>query len=145
MSSTDTTTTGGTPRKGGATGFPGDENYDPGIADIDAELDAALDHPEAEGWRPKVGDKLTGTLVDIDTSDAGGYGAYPLLTIARPSGEEVAVHCFHTTLKNRVERMIESGKLREGARVGIAYLGEVEGKPGTQPFHLYKLVVRPAG
>lgn len=144
MSTTDAPTTGGQSRKGSPTGFPGDDNYDAGPDDLDAELSEALDRPEAEGWRPSVGEKLTGILVDIDTSDAGGYGAYPLLTIRKPSGQEVAVHCFHTTLKNRVESMLASGKLTEGSRVGIVYLGEVGGKPGTQPFHLYKLVVRPA-
>ena len=88
-----------------------------------------LEQGTAPAWRPDQGDDdlLVGTVVDIDrgTSD---YEPYPLLTIIKEDGTEVAVHAFHTVLKNELIRQ----QPQLGERIGIKYLGEQQTKPGSR-------------
>ena len=96
-----------------------------------------------EGWRPQPGDKVIGTIVEIDTRTSDyGQGDYPVLTIALDSGEEVAVHAFHTVLKNELARL----KPVEGERIGIVYHGKKAGKGGGNGYESYRVKVdRSAG
>lgn len=118
-------------------GFPGDAEYDPELAKL-------LSQPEPEGWKPAVGDTIMGTVVDIETAgQESTFGSYPLVTVEEADGTLVAVHCFHTMLKSRIERAKSSGKLREGSRIGITYYGPVEGG-GYGHFEKYRVVVLPS-
>lgn len=109
---------------------------------LDPELAKLLAQPPAKGWQPNVGDMLTGTVLEIDTGDAGGFQSYPLLTIQKDNGEVVAVHCFHSVLKNRVEHLIASGKLLEGSKVGIVYQGKAEGAGNYDGYEQYRFIVK---
>jgi len=75
----------------------------------------------AVAWRPKAGEKLIGTIIDVDVR-TGEYGAYPIVTIASDEGAEVAVHCFHAVLKSEFSKRPP----RAGERVGLKYLGLTE-------------------
>jgi len=101
--------------------------------DMDAILDATF-----EGWQPKPGDKLTGTILTRSTSDAGGYGSYPLLEILTDDGQGIALHCFHTVLKTAVERWDP----KPGEYVGVKYLGKLEGRGSFEGYEDYRMVVR---
>lgn len=114
----------------------GFENVTDGVSQDD-ELAKLLDQPVAKGWVPQPGDKVTGTVIDVDTATSE-YGEYPLIEVQRPDGSTVAVHAFHTVLKKR----IESKRPKIGDRIGIVYFGKDEGgKFGG--FENYKVVVMP--
>ncbi len=55
------------------------------------------------------------------------YGTYPLLRIKTDQGEFIAVHAFHTVLKNAIARE----GVKAGDRIGIEFLGEVKGANGS--------------
>jgi len=92
-------------------------------------LEDRLEADLAPAWRPDKDDSavLVGEIVDIDegTSD---YDPYPLLTIRQDDGTELAVHAFHTVLKNELIRQ----RPKIGERIGIKYLGEQPTKPGSK-------------
>ena len=75
----------------------------------------------AEAWRPEAGDKIVGTVVDVDSRD-GEFGLYPIVTVQTDTGDERAVHAFHTVLK----REFAKRQPRPGERIGIKYLGKHE-------------------
>lgn len=111
--------------------------------DVEAlkRLEERAQAPAAEGWRPEPGDTLTGRVMEID-SGSSEFGVYPLLTIRKTNGQEVAAHCFHTVLQNRIEHLIETGKLHEGSLISIKYLEQTEStKKGQSGAHIYKVVV----
>jgi hypothetical protein len=78
----------------------------------------ALDF-EPKGWRPNPGDSITGTVKDLTTGD-GGYARYPIVMLSLPNGEDVNVHAFHHTLKNRLREM----RPKRGHVLTITYLGQ---------------------
>lgn len=92
-------------------------------------LEERLESGLPSAWRPDQDDPdiIIGEVVEIQvgTSD---YDPYPLLIIRQDSGEEKAVHGFHTVLKNELMRH----KPQPGERVGIKYLGEQPTKPGSK-------------
>ncbi len=99
---------------------------------LEDRLDSA-----SEPWKPSPGDKLIGSVVDIDERDAG-YGLYPIVVVLADDGEQYAFHAFHTVAKS------ELAKARPvvGDRIGIKYLGKPEGKE----YESYKVTVeREAG
>src|SRR5207244_9608199 len=64
----------------------------------------ALDAPEAEPWRPEVGEKLVGEVVEVDEF-TGDYGTAPTVTIQpEDGGEPLKVFGFGTVLKDKIER-----------------------------------------
>lgn len=75
----------------------------------------------SNGWRPEAGDQLTGKLTDITTGESE-YGRYPIVTITTDTGDEVAVHGFHHSLKNRLREM----RPALGDTLTIKYLGMVD-------------------
>jgi hypothetical protein len=82
-----------------------------------------------------VGDKVIGVVVDIDErlSDFN-EGPYPLVTINRDDDNtEVAVHCFHTVLKQEIAKK----RPQVGDHIGIKYLGIPDGRK----YELYKVVL----
>lgn len=89
---------------------------------------------DAHGWRPSPGDILTGNLVDITIGGTGAnsLGTYPIITLRKKDGREVAVHAFHHTLRNRLKEM----RPAIGDDLTITYLGpqdqtDRDGNPKT--------------
>lgn len=101
------------------------------------DLDQLLDQDIA-AWRPEAGDKVVGTVVNLDIAgNESAFGSYFLLTIrADATGELVNVHAFHTVLGRELARK----SVGQGDRVGIKYLGRVE-RPGEPDFENYRVVV----
>ena len=97
-----------------------------------------LEQGNAPAWRPDQDHPKTivGTIVDIDQGQSEYQGAYPILTIAVEdpgkfaidSGNELAVHGFHSVLRNELIKK----KPNIGERIGIIFGGEVETKPGSR-------------
>lgn len=80
----------------------------------------------AKGWRPDEGDTLVGIITAVD-SGWSGYrnGNYPIITVQpEDGGDEVAVHCFHAALFNRVMSL----RPKVGERIGVQYQGKRESK-----------------
>lgn len=92
--------------------------------------------PDAEAWRPEVGDQVIGKVVDIGERE-GDWGPYPVFVLASTDGELVAVHAFHGVLKN------ELGTVQVGDEVGIAYKGMKAG--AKQSYENYKVVIERNG
>lgn len=101
------------------------------------DMDTILD-TNFEGWKPEPGDKLLGTVLTVSTSDAGGFGAYPLLEIVSDDGEGIALHCFHAVLKTAVERW----NPQPGERIGVKYVGKLEGRGAFEGYEDYRMVVQ---
>lgn len=92
-------------------------------------LEDRLEQGNAPAWRPdqEDADLLVGKVIDIDRVD-GDYDPYPVLTVEKEDGTQVAVHGMHTVLKNELLRL----KPNIGERIGIKFLGEQEAKPGSR-------------
>jgi hypothetical protein len=96
-----------------------------------ASLEDRLDRNPIE-WRPAVGDRLVGTVTDIDTI-ATDYGESPLLIVETDDGDVYSVACWHTVLKREVAKR----EPQVGDRIGIKYFGVRDG----QNYEYYKLVL----
>lgn len=103
------------------------------------DLERLLDQDIA-GWRPNPGDKLIGTVVNLEIGGQGStFGTYPLLTIrVDETGEFVNVHAFHTVLRVELGRK----QVGMGDRIGIKYIGAVEGGDFGS-YEAYKVVSVP--
>jgi hypothetical protein len=93
----------------------------------------------APGWRPEPMDTVTGEVTAVDMAE-NQYGPYPVVTVKHDnSGELVAIHGFHTVLRNAFERI----RPMPGARIAVRYLGEVtEDKSGrklSQSYYGYQV------
>ncbi len=105
------------------------------------DLADSVDAGFAEGWRPEEGDKLVGKIVGLargwsDQSES----FYPIITIHDETlDKDVAVHCFHYVLKNRVTDL----KPKIDERIGIKYDGTVPTKDGKRT--VAKYIVRVEG
>lgn len=98
-----------------------------------------LDEAQAEGWRPKAGDKIVGQVVERSMSSPGQYGAYPILTLQHPDGSKTAVHAFHTVLRNEIERL--AVLLHD--TIAIKYEGiKSSDKAGGQEYESYRVALQ---
>lgn len=101
-------------------------------------MEERMNAPDPEGWRPEVGDVVIGTIDEVTTGN-GDFGEYPLLIIEKADGEFIAVHAFHSVLRNEIESLQPS----EGDEIGVKYLGKKEPKGGLKkgmsPFENYKV------
>jgi hypothetical protein len=86
-------------------------NFDRTLAD---RLDS-----DAEAWRPEPGDRVIGTVIDVD-SRTSEFGTYPIVVIETDDGNEISIHGFHTVLKNEFARRPP----QPGERIGVKYLGK---------------------
>lgn len=94
----------------------------------------------AEGWRPEPGDRLIGVVTDISAGHSD-YGAdYPIVTLELADGSEVAVHAFHTVLRNE----IAAKSPQVGDRLGVKYHGERVSKNGSTSFEHYVVAIERA-
>ena len=97
-----------------------------------SSLNDDLDRGNAPGWTPQPGDKVVGRVVAMDTR-VGKYSKYPIVTMKRESGEEVALHCFHFVLRRELAKF----EPKVGDELGVLY----EGPPiPPKTYHRYKVV-----
>jgi hypothetical protein len=91
-----------------------------------------------EAWKPtEAGEKLIGTLVDVDMRE-NEYGEYPILTVeSEADGKEYTWHAFHTMARNLVAKK----KPQPGEKVGILYGGVGEAEPGRNAPVRWRLLV----
>lgn len=99
-----------------------------------SSIEDRLDASYAAAWRPDVDDKLVGEVVALSERD-GGYGNYPILTLRRDDGEELAVHAMHYVLSSELAKL----RPKIGDRLAIKYLGKIAPKTGA-PYHAYRVV-----
>ena len=98
--------------------------------------DRAMSFPEA--WKPNPGDAVEGVITELTTRSSEYGDPYVILTVEDDAGSEHAIHCFHTMLRNEVERKAP----QVGDRIAVAYHGLGESSaPGMSPPHKYRLVV----
>jgi hypothetical protein len=82
-------------------------------------LEERLENP-AEAWRPDPGEKLIGTVVDLDERESTyDEQPYPIVTVLTSDGNEHAFHGFHTVPRRELARL----RPRLGERIGIVYHG----------------------
>lgn len=105
----------------------------------------------AEAWRSEQGDKMLGTVVDLDTRDSEYGTPYPIVTVLVEGGTstekggtpiqagvERAWHAFHTVARNELKKQ----RPQVGDRIGVVDNGISEPKAaGMSGAHLYKVVV----
>jgi hypothetical protein len=95
-------------------------------------------------WKPTdVGDSVEGVLIGYEerTSDYTGE-PYPVLTIETDEGEELVWFASQAGARAQVERL----RPQIGERVGAAYRGEGDAKPGQSPPKRFRFLVdRPVG
>ena len=86
----------------------------------------------ADPWKPNAGEKLVGTVVDLDERD-GEFGKYPIVTVRTGEGDDLAFHAFHTVARNELAKQ----RPQVGERIGIAY----RGKPVGKTYESYRIIV----
>ena len=84
-----------------------------------AELPVHARIKAAVAWRPTAGDLVAGHLVTVEGRTTE-YGTYPMLVIEMEDDTLVAVHAFHTVLKEELKRV----RPTPGSYLEIAYLGQ---------------------
>lgn len=112
------------------------------VANTDAEADPEmlelLTNP-AVAWRPEVGDKLIGTIVDRYTNPGTNWGPYEVYEVRTASGAVIAWHAFGTVGKSTTERK----NPQPGDRIGVTLLGYIDTGKGN-PYANFYTVVRKA-
>ncbi len=94
----------------------------------------ATEFDYAEAWRPEPGDVIKGEVTEVTEYAGGGFGSYPIITIATDDGER-AVHCFHTVLRNEMARL----DVQPGVPIALLYKGKVDGKDGGASYESYRV------
>ena len=97
------------------------------MATLSDRLDA---FPEA--WKPEPGDKLEGTVTELDERD-GGFGPYVIVMVTTDDGRDVAFHAYHTVAARELARQ----RPVPGDRIGIKY----HGVDPVKKYRQYRLVV----
>lgn len=79
---------------------------------------SVVDVMTAVAWRPNPGDTLTGAVVhrEMRTTE---FGTYPVVFLDNGEGALVAVHAFHTTLKDGFKEAAPS----RGEFISVTYAG----------------------
>lgn len=101
----------------------------------------------APAWRPEPGNSVVGFVQEI-TLGTTDYGTYPIVTIVSEVGERVAIHAFHSVLKDGLLRARPS----IGEEIAVRYNGKRLPK-GVNPkdkgakdkeYHDYRVIVNRA-
>ena len=88
-----------------------------------------------EGWRPKDGDVLIGSVTEVTRGWSDYADEYYPIVVVQPKGDgpPVAVHAFHQVLKNRLTEL----RPRIGEELGIKYVGQTRSKDGKRTITVY--------
>lgn len=107
------------------------------------EQDFAAISATAQGWRPQVGSELSGRVVGASIGSGVIGDPYPIVFVlpddATNSIDAVAVHCFHTVLKNKMMEL----KPDVGDRIYIRYMGDLGREAKTKGMsapHIYAVM-----
>jgi hypothetical protein len=100
------------------------------------QLEAELDEPDPEPWRPKAGEKLVGEIKDIRKAPSRYADPYLIVTVRTENGEYWAFSAYH-----KVAREALAGLNPQcGDVIAIRY----DGKKGDRAYEFYKILVRHA-
>ncbi len=114
------------------------ENHFRGVTDptlfegVHADFVAQLDRERAT-WRPEPGDQIAGTVLSVEMNTSE-YGDYPVIELDVPAGPIVAVHAFHTVLRNQIDRA--------GCERGDFFASRYEGRVGDKDMASYRTIIR---
>lgn len=107
------------------TGIP--SNLDAALAEYKERMAQAT----APAWMPEPDTTVMGTVIGLRMGgqpEPLGYGFYPVVTYKLPDGSVVAVHAFHSLLRERLaELKTEIGKVQM-----ITYLGQKASRQRTK-------------
>jgi hypothetical protein len=82
----------------------------------------------APAWMPEKGDILVGEVVGLRMGNDNGYGTYPVVIYKQDDGEFIALHAFHTLIREQ----LREAKTVIGKRQMIAYDGKKRKNNATQ-------------
>lgn len=110
-----------------------------------AKATAAPDVFSSTSWQPdnpgaedaNHDNPLEGKIVSVDVRTGGEWGDYPIITVEKEDGSQVAIHAFRVVLLN--EFVAKAPKIGETIRVH--YGGTKQPKGNGKPYHVYKVVV----
>jgi hypothetical protein len=107
------------------------------MSDYGSKQDPAelVDRDFADAWRPDPGGKLVGEIVELGSRAGYNDELYPIVTVRRDDGVELAAHCFHTVLRNELAKI----RPQVGQRIAIRYEGERQGADGKSRYHAYRV------
>ena len=88
----------------------------------------------APAWRPEPGANITGYVARLSIRQTE-YGTHLVMTLNTADGF-VAVHCFHSVLKNAVYDL----KPSVGDKVAVYYHGKIERGEDKPSYHSYTVV-----
>ena len=102
-------------------------------------IEDQLDNEYADSWKPEHGDKLIGTVAELNERDSG-YGPYPVLTlVVGPGstqdgepiepGERRSFHAFHDVARRKLAKRAP----KVGDALGVRYVGRLPGRVGARP------------
>jgi len=91
----------------------------------------------AKAWRPEPDETIAGKVLIVDVRK-NQYGEYSILTVKQDNGENLAVHCFHTVLKNGVDGV------GVGDHIKIKYHGKLPTKDGERTYNAYTTEIEPS-
>ena len=91
---------------------------------------------ETEVLKLEAGESVVGTLVELTLRDSDYGDPYPLVVVETSDGREVAVHGYHSVLRNRLLELDP----RTGDELGIKCLGARTSKAGTK-YTDYRVVI----
>lgn len=107
----------------------------------DTDIGARVDRDFAEAWRPDPGDTIVGEVTDLGQRNGYDDTPYPIITVRREDGTELAFHAFHTVARNE----LAAARPQVGERIALKYLGPKSGADGRSKYHAYRVAVdRPA-
>lgn len=91
---------------------------------------------ETEVLKLEAGESVVGRLVELTLRDSDYGDPYPLVVLETSDGREVAVHGYHSVLRNRLLELDP----RTGDELGIKCLGPRTSKAGTK-YTDYRVVI----
>ena len=101
------------------------------------DLAARVDRKFPDGWRPKASDKLVGTITALDTRDGFGGEPYPIVTIRKDDGEELAWHAYGAVAGRELARL----RPKVGEQIGVKDLGEVATEDHKRTYRGWRIVI----
>lgn len=119
-----------------------------GSTEVAIDLLDELTEEEGENWIPEnAGDGIQGTVLSVTTfkgevidQKTGTFPDIPLIALKDPAGTTWLIRAYHSILRTEVLQ----ANPQPGDLFAVKYFGKKEPrKPGGNPYHLYKVAVRP--
>ena len=102
------------------------------------DLTSQFEKQYAPGWRPAIHESVQGTIIEL--AERAGYDdkPYPIVVLRKDSGDEVALHAFHTVLRSKLAEV----EAAVGDRLAVRYEGRIKSKTaGHKPYHGYSVAL----